>query len=260
MKRSLLIKIIKWIKHHRATILLAFGMIIVSCFVFKFQLDTFHRQGDTFFYLVQDLAFLPLDVLFVTLILERVLSWRDKLDKKRIIHVVISAFYSEMGTQTIRKLAFFQKDLPEIKQKILITPAWSLQNYDEVARDFKSDDFISESRSSDLQGLKDFMLKHKAYLLTVFQNNNLLEHATFTETLWSVYHLYEELISRPDLTNLPEADYLHLSVDISRCFKLILIEWVYYMKRLKKQYPYLYSLAIRKNPFFEEQVIIGREY
>ena len=257
MKRFRLAKILKWIKHHRATLILSIGLLIVSCFVFKFQLDVFQRPNDTFFYLMQDLAFLPLDVLFVTLILERVLAWRDKMDKKRIIHVVISAFFSEMGTSAIKKLSGFNTDLAEMKDHVEITTAWTLHDFDELARFAKSRNYSVDSSTANIQDMKDFLLQNKAFLLSIFENTNLLEHATFTDTLWAMFHLVEELQSRSDLSNLPQEDLAHLSVDISRCFKSIFVEWIYYMKRLKKQYPFLYSLAIRKNPFFEEHVIIG---
>ncbi|MEI6603496.1 MAG: hypothetical protein WCL54_08425 [Clostridia bacterium] len=260
MKRFKLIKIWKWIKHHRASIVLSFGLVFISYLIFKVQLDVFRRPNDTFFYLTQDLAFLPLDVLFVTLILERVLAWREKLDKRRIIHIVISALFSEMGNDTVRILSQFNTDLDEIKQKINITPEWSLRDYDDLARFAKTRHYVTNSQASDLMAMKEYMMAKKPFLLSIFENNNLLEHATFTDTLWAVYHLLEELQSRSDFSNLPPEDYAHLSVDIKRAFQLLLIEWVYYMKRLKKQYPFLYSLAIRKNPFFEEHVIIGKDY
>ena len=259
MRKSKLVKVWKWVKHHRASLILSVLLIALSAVVFKLQVDVFNRPNDTFFYLTQDLAFLPLDVLFVTLILERVLAWRDKLDKRRIIHIVISALFSEMGNDLVRILARFNTDLPELQNKLEITPEWTLRDYDELARFAKTHLYAVDSKAADLDALKDFFNGKKTFLLTIFENNNLLEHATFTDTLWAVFHLLEELQSRSDFSNLPDADYAHLSIDIKRAFQLLLIEWVYYMKRLKKQYPFLYSLALRKNPFFEEHVIIGKD-
>lgn len=260
MRRFRFSKFPKWLKHHRASIILSVGLILISYMAFKIQLDVFNRPNDTFFYLIQDLAFLPLDVLFVTLILERVLTWREKIDRKRIIHVVISVFFSEMGNDMIKLLSIFNVDLAEIKKNVNITPVWTLHDFDELARFSKTHKYSIDSRLGDLQNLqalKEFMIEKRSFLLTIFENNNLLEHSAFADSLWAVYHLLEELQSRSDLINLPKEDYMHLSEDIKRSFNLILIEWVYYMKRLKKQYPFLNSLAIRKNPFFEEHVVIG---
>jgi hypothetical protein len=42
---------------------------------------------------------------------------------------------------------------------------------------------------------------------------------------------------------------MHLNGDMVRSYRLITIEWVNYMKYLKNNYPYLFSLAMRRNPF-----------
>jgi len=34
------------------------------------------------------------------------------------------------------------------------------------------------------------------------------------------------------------------------------VEWAYIMKHMKEKYPYLFSLAVRKNPFSTNTVII----
>jgi hypothetical protein len=85
--------------------------------------------------------------------------------------------------------------------------------------------------------------------LLILQNPNLLEHETFTELLWAVFHLTEELAKREDTKNLSAKDYEHLSGDIKRAYTLLISEWLDYMKHLKDKYPYLFSLAIRTNPF-----------
>jgi hypothetical protein len=83
----------------------------------------------------------------------------------------------------------------------------------------------------------------------MFDNPNLLEHDAFTEMLWALLHISEELESRESLERLPKNVLAHLSNDVMRAYHFLTIEWVGYMKYLKKDYPYLFSLAIRKNPF-----------
>jgi len=85
--------------------------------------------------------------------------------------------------------------------------------------------------------------------LRLLENPNLLEHESFTELLWAVFHLTEELCSRVDLKQFPDADFQHLSGDIKRAYVLLIAEWLAYMKHLRDSYPYLFSLAARMNPF-----------
>ena len=45
------------------------------------------------------------------------------------------------------------------------------------------------------------------------------------------------------------ADYEHLENDIRRAYSLLIVEWIVYMRHLHNSYPYLFSLAVRTNPF-----------
>lgn len=81
------------------------------------------------------------------------------------------------------------------------------------------------------------------------ENPNLLEHDSFTELLWAVFHLTEELAYRESVEDLPISDYRHIAGDIERVYGLVIYEWLAYMKHLQSDYPYLFSLAIRTNPF-----------
>jgi hypothetical protein len=97
--------------------------------------------------------------------------------------------------------------------------------------------------------LREFLVNRRGFLLGLLENPNLLEHETFTELLWAVFHLSEELESRPGFEFIPETDYHHLIGDIKRAYMQLVMEWLDYMKHLKKEYPYLFSLAMRTNPF-----------
>jgi hypothetical protein len=85
--------------------------------------------------------------------------------------------------------------------------------------------------------------------MTMLENPYLIEHDTFTELMQALFHLTEELRVRERLTDLPDTDYAHLSGDINRVYGLLIREWLVYMKHLKENYPYLFSLAMRTNPF-----------
>ena len=43
--------------------------------------------------------------------------------------------------------------------------------------------------------------------------------------------------------------------DIKRAYTLLVFEWLSYMKHLKNNYPYLFSLAMRLNPFDENATV-----
>ncbi|MCX7709848.1 MAG: hypothetical protein N2484_08345, partial [Clostridia bacterium] len=127
-----------------------------------------------------------------------------------------------------------------------------------AVKSLSSFEYQISSENGDLRLLKEFLAEKKSFMLSLFENTNLLEHDTFTDMLWALFHIADELESRDNLNALPESDLEHLSGDIKRACQLLFIEWVYYMKHLKKEYPFLFSLAVRKSPFNENRSVIIR--
>jgi hypothetical protein len=64
--------------------------------------------------------------------------------------------------------------------------------------------------------------------------------------------VHRKLAYREDLTASPPTDLAHMEGDINRAYQLLLQRWLDYMEYLKKNYPYLFSLAMRTNPFERE--------
>jgi hypothetical protein len=111
----------------------------------------------------------------------------------------------------------------------------------------------------DVAGLadaKEFLGAKIGFLLGLLENPSLLEHESFTELLQAVFHLAEELSYRREIRGLPDSDIRHLSGDVKRSYGLLVREWVAYMGYLRTHYPYLFSLAVRTNPFDQHASVV----
>jgi hypothetical protein len=230
-------------------IVLSLSLAIVSAVFYLLYWVEVGDPTSTLTYLADDLAFLPIDVLLVTLVIEGLLSRRDKREKLRKLNMVIGAFYSEMGTALLRHLSAHARFQPSLKPDLIVGSNWSPEAFREARRRLKAADHGVDSRKGDLAGTKVFVLSKWPFLLRLLENPNLLQHDAFAELLWAVTHLAEELSSREDLSSLPGPDYDHLSGDIRRAYILLIDGWLAYLEHLKDDYPYLFSLAIRLNPF-----------
>lgn len=71
----------------------------------------------------------------------------------------------------------------------------------------------------------------------------------FSQLVLALFHLYEELQLRQDLNKLNPNDLAHLTGDLRRTYLLLSEQWIDYLYHIKESTPYLYSLAIRTNPF-----------
>jgi hypothetical protein len=163
--------------------------------------------------------------------------------------MVIGAFFSEVGTGLLKSFSGFDHHYDKIRNDLIITNGWTDDKFSSVIKGLRSFDFRIDYAKGDLNALRDLLAGKRAFLLGLLENSNLLEHETFTELLWAVFHLTEELTMREDFTQMALADGTHLAGDIKRAYVILIAEWLAYMRHLKNEYPYLFSLAVRTNPF-----------
>lgn len=235
----------------RLTWQVVFGitLLLVSAFIYFEQISIFHAERDTFFYLFQDLAFVPINVLLVTLIVDRVLRIRERAALMKKLNMVIGAYFSEVGTKLLRHCVAFDEDAGVLAGRLLVSARWDERAFAEAAAAVKRHPVKLDHRRGDLAGLKGFLVARRGFLLGLLENQNLLEHESFTELLWAVFHLMEELDARSDVTALSGPDGEHLAGDIRRAYLILVGEWLAYLRHLQTDYPYLFSLAVRTNPF-----------
>jgi hypothetical protein len=240
-----------YMKKLRRQIALGTGLIMLSALMYFLQIRVFHSGRDTLFYLLQDLAFVPIQLLLVTVIVDQVLRIREKAAMLNKLNMVIGTFFSEAGTRLLRSFSGFDHHIDRIRPELLVKADWPDREFDRVLADLQQYDYHIDVQKNDLGGLKLFLSGKRDFLLRLLENPNLLEHETFTELLWAVFHLTEELEFRTDLAHLSAADREHIALDIRRAYVILISEWLSYMRHLKKEYPYLFSLAVRTNPFDE---------
>jgi hypothetical protein len=230
----------------------------LSALFYLMQIYIFRTPRDTFFYLFQDLAFVPIQVLLVTLIINQLLTVREKRNLIKKLNMVIGVYFSEVGTDLLRLFYKFEPNAKEIKKELIIDHTWSGRHFSEQAKIFRDYDYKIQIEPETLMELKGLLLNRRPFLMTLLENPNLLEHDSFTDVLLAVFHVTDELASRPSLDNLPKPDLIHLKGDIRRALGLLISEWLHYLRHLKEDYPYLYSLEIRKNPFDPEASAVIR--
>lgn len=170
--------------------------------------------------------------------------------------MVVGAFFSEVGTESIRCMKPFITNMEGVAGLAEFKATQSHKERLQFARKAAAYIFQADSGLGDLACLGDFLYEKKSTILAVFENPSMLENSRFTSMLWALYHVMDEIKNRENLTNLPTADMAHLSKDLQRAFSLLFTEWLLYMEHLREKYPYLFSLAVRKSTFAEKSSVI----
>jgi len=230
-------------------VLLGLSLIALSALIYFIHYLIFRDIHHIFIYLIGDIAFVFLEVLLVTLILHQLLGYREKKAMLNKLNMVIGMFFSEVGGELLKIFISFDTKPSEITQNLIITNESFEKEFLKICKSVKEHTYNIDSKRGDLEDVRNFLNEKRHFLLNLLGNPNLLEHDSFTNLLWAVFHLTEELSLRKSLNGLPETDYQHLAGDMKRAYHLLILEWLDYMKHLKTNYPYLFSLAIRTNPF-----------
>jgi hypothetical protein len=236
-------------KHLKWQILLSASLLAISAIVYLIHYAIFRDAHHIFIYMIGDIAFVFTEVLLVTIIIHQVLAFREKRLLLEKLNMIIGAFFSEVGKELLKLFATFDPQVDRIRQSLVVTDRWSTEQFLEVSKrltEYRHD--IDITRNS-LDTLKQTLVREREFLLRLLENQNLLEHDSFTSLLMAVFHLTEELESRGDFAQIPEADRKHLANDMKRAYSLLISEWLSYMKHLKENFPYLFSFAMRTNPF-----------
>ena len=238
-------------KHYFKFIILGIAFFAVSGLLYLLHFYVFKDTHHIFIFLLHDIAFLPIEVFLVVIVIERILALREKQSMLQKLNMVIGAFFSEVGNRLLHDFLRYFDSSQEICQNLTVNQKWTHKDFLKAVAYANAISYRPHCSSIDLEELKAFLVQKRGFLLRLLENPNLLEHERFTDLLWATFHLTEELEARGSFEGLPESDLTHLSGDIQRVYNHLAAEWIAYVEHLKLHYPYLFSLILRMQPFKE---------
>ncbi|AKB84404.1 hypothetical protein [Methanococcoides methylutens] len=232
------------------------GLVLASTILHLIHYLIFHDMHHISIYLVGRIAFVPMEVLIASLIIHHFLERIEKKHQMEKLNMIIGSFFSEVGTNLLTVISDADPDLDRVREKFVIKDIWSERDFSDLENFLKNYDYKVDARKIDLVSFSSSLVSKRAYMASLLQNPIMFEHEPFTELLRAVFHMTEELDYREDLSVLPESDKIHLSGDIKRVYSLLAREWLVYMQYQKVNYPFLFSLAMRTNPFDKNASVI----
>ena len=170
--------------------------IASSALIYFAHYQTFHDPHHIFIYMIGDLAFLPLEVFLVVVVIESILSRREKQTRMEKLNMVVGTFYSEVGNHLLADIFGFCKNSKEICRYLNVTQDWATCDFKKAKDCVDTMTLPLDYLNIDLSKLKSFLIRKRGFLVRLLDNPNILEHQRFTSLLWAVFHLDEELEAR----------------------------------------------------------------
>lgn len=240
---------------------LSLALIAVTVLIYLLKILIVGDAGDsnTLTYIFNALGFLPLNVLLVTLLINGLLTMRAKKAQQEKMRMIIGLFFSELGSDMLRLFAACDTEGKKLSVILDVQKSWKKNEYTQARSALAAYCPRVMPGAADLDKIRQlFSTKHE-FLLRLVENPVFLEQSSVAELMQALFHLGEELGDRDDFTQLPPSDIAHLSGDVNRVYCTLAEVWLSHMEYLDANYPYLFSLSLRKSPFREVSDIVVRE-
>jgi hypothetical protein len=236
---------IKW------QVIFALSLILISALLFSLHYYVYKDGYNLFFYLFHGIAFIPIQVIIVGLILDGILERKEKQKVMKKLNMVIGLFFSEVGSEFVRTISCHDMNLYASMDEFQVKEEYTIKDLQQIKEKLCQYQGHLKIEVRTLEKIKKILSSKREFLIKLIENPVLLEHDTFTELLMAIFHISEEFGYREDIKSLSEKDIEHLGNDVSRAYNYIVVEWIVYIIYLKKEYPYLYKSAILTNPFLD---------
>ncbi len=235
------------------------GIFLISLSVGLHALHfvVFRDMHHILIFLLADIAFIPLEVFFVSMVLDRLIEKREQKKIVKKIHMIVGLFYQELGNKLLSIIVDADENLD--CNNITVDYAWNSENYTQLKEKIKNHNQNINIDKINLVDCDNLISRSHNMITNLIMNPALQEHESFTDVLMSVFHLSDELKQRP-LDTLTPADLDHLKFDIARVYTNLSLVWVEYLQYLQAEYPYLFLTAVTNNPYDKRQrAVIEKE-
>lgn len=180
---------------------------------------------------------------------EIMLSRRERKSRERRLRTLIGLFFSDLGTPLLRLCASCDAGIEDLRPHLGLSMSWKPGDFTRAAARLREHRARPDRGNLPLAAVHRLLSERSELLLRLLENPATEERGEFGETLRAAAHLREELACRPDLAELPDSDLGHLAGDLTRVYKLLASQWVEHARHLRTAFPFMFSLAARRNPF-----------
>ena len=124
-------------------------LIICALIIYLIQYFIFHQPKTELFYFGIDLAFLPIEVLLVVLVIETAISQREKSVLLEKLNMVIGVFFSDVGTELLGEISKFDTKSKNINNILIINANWAEQDFIKARNDITNRKYHLEIHGND---------------------------------------------------------------------------------------------------------------
>ena len=116
-------------KQKKEFLMIGIGLIGLSLFLHYVHYLIFQDLHHTLIFLFADIAFIPMEVFFTTLVIDKLLEKREKEHLRDKLSMLIGVFFSELGTDILNTFVYADDNTEIIAKEALVTKEWNKNEF-----------------------------------------------------------------------------------------------------------------------------------
>lgn len=200
---------------------------------------------------LHELAFVPLEVILVTLGLDQLVEKTHREEARSKVSIIETLYFNESGGTMLRYLTSFDPDAARLRELLQVTEDWHSSDFRQAIRQLKSYPFLLDLDRIDFFGLHYHLSQRHEYYRSMLENPALTQSEAFTEMIMKIYLLWEELDGRTNLYQLPEKDRSYLAELLHEIYRELTEYWLDNVYNHSIHNRFRLHRAIESNPFME---------
>ncbi len=200
---------------------------------------------------LHELAFVPLEVILVTLGLDKLVEKTHREEARSKVSIIETLYFNESGGTMLRYLTSFDPDAARLRELLQVTENWRSSDFRQAIRQLKSYPFLLDLDRIDFFGLHYHLSQRHEYYRSMLENPALTQSEAFTEMIMKIYLLWEELDGRTNLYQLPEKDRNYLAELLHEIYRELTEYWLDNVYNHSIHNRFRLHRAIESNPFME---------
>ena len=200
---------------------------------------------------LHELAFVPLEVILVTLGLDQLVEKTHREEARSKVSIIETLYFNESGGTMLRYLTSFDPDAARLRELLQVTEDWHSSDFRQAIRQLKSYPFLLDLDRIDFFGLHYHLSQRHEYYRSMLENPALTQSEAFTEMIMKIYLLWEELDGRTNLYQLPEKDRSYLAELLHEIYRELTEYWLDNVYNHSIHNRFRLHRASESNPFLD---------
>lgn len=236
-------------KKNKGFILNILALSTLSVMLYLVHFIFFKELAATIATIITSLAFAPIQIIFDSLVIDKIMEIRENAKKAKKINMVIGSFYNVIGNDILAMLVKSDPDNPSIKLIAKVSKKCCEDDFFKLKNDLMEYDFKIDINQLNLDELKEILEMNNSFLIDLMISSVIDEDEEFSRMVMAIVHLRDEFATRSNNSALKEYEKLHIKSDVEKAYRLLSYQWVDYMKYLKEFYMQLFVKALIQSPF-----------